>query len=92
MNMRLRLRPRRRGVQYILDSSSSDDDDDDHSRMALEEEGTSNTRHLGSHLLQFSHLLRMYGCPRDGERQALTQASVLLGRLDGGMMTTMTAC
>ena len=82
MNMRLRLRPRRRGAQYTLDSSSSDDDDD--SRMSLEEEGTSNTRHLGSHLLQFCHLLRMYGCPRDGERQVLTQALILLGRHDGG--------
>ena len=72
MNRRLRLRPRRRGAQYILDSSSSDDDDD--SRMALEEEERANTRPFSSNLLQFCHLLRMYGCPRDGERQALTQA------------------
>ena len=35
MNRRLRLRPRRLGPQYILDSSS--DDDNDYSRMHLEE-------------------------------------------------------
>ena len=82
MNRTLRLRPRRRGAQCILESSSSDDDDD--SRMALEEEETANTRPLSSHLLQFCHLLRMYGCPRDGERQALTQALVFFGRHVGG--------
>ena len=52
--------------------------------MALEEEETENTRPLSSHLLQFCHLLRMYGCPRDGERQALTQALLFLGHHAGG--------
>ena len=85
INRRLRLRPRRRGAQSILDSSSSSSSDDDNgTRMALEEEETANTRPLSSHLLQFCHLLRMYGCPRDGERQALTQALVFLGRHAGG--------
>ena len=85
INRRLRLRPRRRGAQSILDSSSSSSSDDDNgSRMALEEEEKANTRPLSSHLLQFCHLLRMYGCPRDGERQALTQALVFLGRHAGG--------
>ena len=77
MNRRLRLRPRRRGEQYILDAFS-----DDKSRMALEEE-TAKTRPLSSHLIQFCHLLRMYGCPRDGERQA-THVLVFLGRHVGG--------
>ena len=85
INRRLRLRPRRRGAQSILDSSSSSSSDDNNvSRMALEEEETANTRHLSSHLLQFCHLLRMYGCPRDGKRQALIQALVFLGRHAGG--------
>ena len=57
MNRRLRLRPRRLGAQYILDSSS--DDYNDYSRMALKKE-TANTRPLSSPLLQFCHLLRMY--------------------------------
>ena len=52
--------------------------------MALKEEEKANTRPLSSHLLQFCHLLRMYGCPRDGERQAFTQALVSLGRYAGG--------
>ena len=45
---------------------------------------TANTRPLSSHLLQFCHLLRMYGCPRDGKRQAFPQALVFLGRHVGG--------
>ena len=90
INRRLRLRPRRRVAEYILDSSSSDGDDG--SRMALEEEKTANTTPLRSHLLQFCHLLRMYGCPRDGERQALAQALLFLAVMQKGMMTAMTAC
>ena len=82
INRRLRLRPRRRGAQYILYSSSSDDDDG--SRLALEEEETANTRPLSSHLLQFCHLLRLYGCSRYGEGPALTQALVFVGRHAGG--------
>ena len=60
INRRLRLRPRRRGAQSILDSSSSSSSDDDNgTRMASEEEETANTRPLSSHLLQFCHLLRI---------------------------------
>ena len=83
MNRRLRLRPRSRGAQYILDASSDDDNNHD-SRMAMEKEETANMRPLSSLLLQFCHLLRRFGWPRDGEKKALTQALLFLGRHVGG--------
>ena len=55
-NRKLRLRPRRLGAQYILDSSSDD-------VMIIVgwpwKKETANTRPLSSPLLQFCHLLRM---------------------------------
>ena len=50
----------------------------------MEEEETANMRPLSSHLLQFCHLLRKFGWPRDGEKKASTQALFFLGRHVGG--------
>ena len=76
MNRGLRLRPRRQGAQYILDSFS-----DYNSRMALEGDGENEA-------FEFSSDTVLPSAPNvwmsKRRRQALTQALVFLGRHVGG--------